>query len=71
LAINITLGTILYLKDQECLLAEDLTCEQITPAWYRRLGDDIIVSCENRILLGASLLALICRLKCVRPGRWE
>lgn len=28
------------LRGQECLLAENLSCEQISPAWYGRLGDD-------------------------------
>ena len=58
-------------SDQECLLVEDLACEQITPAWYGRLGDDTIVSCEDRIQAGVSLLPLICWLKFARPGRQE
>lgn len=60
-AINITLWTILHLKvflwsclpseesAQDCLLAEDLACDQITPSFYVRLGDDTIVSCERNI----------------------
>ena len=56
----ITLWMILHLKDQECLLVEDLAHEQITPAWYRRLKDGIIVCCEDKIQVGASLLTLIC-----------
>lgn len=35
-------------SDQECSLAEDLDCDQITPAWYWRLGDNSIISCEDR-----------------------
>ena len=44
----------------ECLLVEDLACDQITPAWYGRLGDDTTVSCEGKIQVGTSLLPLVC-----------
>ena len=47
-------------SSQDCLLAEDLACDQITPACYGRLGDDPTVSCEGKIQVGASLLPLIC-----------
>ena len=76
MAINITVWTILHLKaflwscltleesDQDCLLdcllVEDLSCDQITPVCYGRLGDDTTVSCEDKIQVGASLLTLIC-----------
>lgn len=65
-AINITMWTILHLKAfpwsclrleesvQDCLLVEDLACDQITPACYGRLGDDTIASCEDKIQVGAS-----------------
>ncbi|XP_048786380.1 uncharacterized protein LOC125686444 [Lagopus muta] len=67
-AINIAVWTILHLWNclpsedsaQDCLLAEDLACYQITPVCYGRLGDDTIVSCEGKIQVGASLLPLIC-----------
>jgi len=70
-AIIITLWTILHLKAflwshlplkesaQDCLLAEDLTCDQITPNCYGRLGDDTIVFCEGKIQVGTSMLLLI------------
>ena len=45
---------------QECLLAEDLAWEQITTAWYRELGGDAIVSCEDKMQVDVSLLPLIC-----------
>lgn len=56
MAIDITVWTILHLKAflwsclpleesaQDSLLAEDLACDQITPACYGRLVDDTIVS---------------------------
>ena len=39
---------------------EDLSCDQITSVCYGRLGDDTIVSCEGKILVGMSILPLIC-----------
>ena len=33
---------------------------EITPACYGRLGDDTIVSCEDKIQVGTSILPLIC-----------
>jgi len=50
---------------QDCLLAEDLACDQITPACYGRLEDDnsvciLYVFCECKIQVGASMLPLIC-----------
>jgi len=75
-AVNITVWTIyiwkhffgavcLWLKSLldcllGCLLVEDLSCDQITPVCYGRWGDDIIVSCEDKILVGVSILPLIC-----------
>lgn len=48
-AVNITLWTALHLNDSVCLLTEDLACDQVTPAWSRRLGDDTIVCCDVKI----------------------
>lgn len=79
-AINITLWSILHLKAflwnglpseesaQKHLLAEDLAYDQITSVSYGRLGNDIIVSCEEQDAHGhlpapSHLLA--------RPGSWE
>ena len=68
----ITVWTILHLKAflwsclpseesaQDCLLVEDLSCDQITPAFYGRLGDDTIVCCEGKKQVGTSMLPLIC-----------
>ena len=39
---------------------KDLPCDQITPVCYGRLGDDTIVSCEDKIQVGVSILPLIC-----------
>jgi len=74
-AINITVWTILHLKAflwscltleesaqdclLDCLLVEDLSCDQITPVCYGTLGDDTIASCEGKILVGVSILPLI------------
>ena len=67
-AINITVWTILHLKTflwsclpleecaQESLLVEYLACDQITPVCYGRLGDDTIVSCEDKIQVCFSIL---------------
>ena len=72
MAINITVWTILHLKAflwsclpleecaQESLLVEYLACDQITPVCYGRLGDDTIVSCEDKIQVGVSMLPLMC-----------
>jgi len=60
-AASITVWTILHLNAffwscvpseesaQDCLLVEDLACNQIIPACYGRLGDDTTVSCEGNI----------------------
>ena len=45
---------------QDCSLAEDLACAQITPACYGRQGNDTTVFCEGKIQVGASTLPLIC-----------
>ena len=47
---------------------KDLPCDQITPVCYGRLGDDTIVSCEDKFLwqfpisceVGVSIFYLIC-----------
>ena len=44
----------------DCLLAEDLSCDQSTPVCYGRLGDDTVISCEEKVLVGVSILHLIC-----------
>ena len=73
--VNFTFESIsleLFAFKRECSgVAEDLACEQITPAWYGRLTDDTVVSCEDRIQVGVSLLPLTGWLKFARPGRWE
>ena len=58
---SISLWSYLSLEEsaQDCLLAEDLVCDQITPACYGRLGEDTTVSCEGKIQVGVSLLPLI------------
>lgn len=44
---------------QDCLLIEDVDYDQITPAFYGRLGDNTTVFCEGKIQVGASTLPLI------------
>lgn len=39
-------------KAQKCFLTKDLSWEQIFPAWYWKMGDDTIASCEGRIQAG-------------------
>ena len=80
MAIGITLWTLLRLKaflwsclpleesTQECLLAEDLAGDQITSAWYGRLGNDTTVPCEKQDAGGH--LSAPCYLLS-RPRSWE
>ena len=72
MAINITVWTILHLiaflwsclpseeGAQDCLLVEDLACDQVTPACYGRLRNDTIVCSEDKIQVGASMFPLLC-----------
>lgn len=46
-------------KAQECFLAEDMAWEQAFSAWFTRLWDDTIVSCEGKMQGGISLLPLV------------
>ena len=44
----------------DCLLAEDLSCDQRSPVCSGKLQDDTIVSCEDELQVGVSILPLIC-----------
>ena len=79
-AVDITVWTVLHFKAFiwsclpleesacKCLLAEDLACDQITPACYGRRENGTIVSCEKQDA-GGHLPASSYLL--ARPGRWE